>query len=552
METVERPTTPGRCAARRTPRRGAVSWFAAALLLAVYPSGARGEDPGAPPPTDPGTSALRSRIFDVNEYRVEGVTRLSTVEVEFTLAPFLGPGRSLEDVERARVAIEKAYAARGYQAVTVAIPQQTVRNGVVTLAVTEGKVVRLKVRGAEWYSPLDVERMAPSLAEGSVPNFDRVVEDIIALNQLPDRRVTPSLSAGPTPGTIVVELAVEDRMPLHGSLDLNNRYSAFTTPLRLNGALRYDNLWQAGHSLAFAFQTAPTDLAESLVLSLSYLVRFPRTSWLTLSATGILQNSNVSTLGALAVAGKGWVVGARANFTLPSASSWFQSITAGIDYKNFLEKVDVQETPIGYLPMSAVYAASWMEEAWRMQFTASTVFNIGDWSSSPDAFDAKRYGASGSFIYFRGEASRTDVLPLGFEVSERVLGQYSPVPLIGPEQLAVGGVDSVRGYLEAQALGDYGLDGQFEVRSPLLFRWGGKQGFGGLQLLAFVDLAFAGIHQPLPEQEQDFFLMGAGGGATFRAFGIAGGALEVGVPFVTVGDTQQFTPRIHFRVWGEF
>jgi hemolysin activation/secretion protein len=530
---------------------GTSGLLAAALMLAACPP-ARAEDPAAPPTVEPTTAPAVPRTIDVTEYRVKGVTRLTTIDVELTLAPFLGPGRALEDVERARAALEKAYASRGFQAVTVAIPQQTVRGGVVLLEVTEGKVVRLRVRGADWFAPSDIKNMAPSLAEGSVPNFDRIVEDIVALNQIPDRRVTPSLQAGTVPGTIVAALEVEDRMPLHGSLDLNNRYSALTTPLRLNGGVRYENLWQAGHSLAFAFQTAPGDFGESLVLSLSYLARFPRTSWLSLSATGVIQNSNVSTLGALAVAGKGWTVGARASFTLPSTPGWFQSITTGIDYKYFLEQVDVQETPIGYLPVSAVYAASWMEDAWRMQVTASTVFDIGDWSSSPDAFDAKRYGASGSFIYFRGEGSRTDILPLDFELSERILGQYSPVPLIGPEQFAVGGVDSVRGYLEAQALGDYGVDGQFEVRSPPLFRAGGKHGFGGLQLLAFVDLAFVGIHKPLPEQKQDFFLVGAGGGGTVRAFGVAGGALEVGVPFVTVGDTQQFTPRIHFRVWGEF
>jgi hemolysin activation/secretion protein len=512
---------------------------------------ARAEDPAAPPATGPAAPGL-SRAIDVLEYRVQGVTKLSTLEVESTLAPFLGPGRTLEDVEKARAALEKAYISRGYQAVTVAIPQQTVRGGVVTLDVTEGRVVRLRVKGADWYSPFDVKDMAPSVAEGSVPNFDQVVEDIVALNQLPDRRVTPSLSAGTVPGTIVVDLNVEDRLPLHGSLDLNNRYSAFTTPTRLNGSLHYDNLWQLGHSLAVAFQVAPGDLGESLVLSFSYLARFPRLSWFTLSATGIIQNSNVSTLGALAVAGKGWVVGARANFTLPSTPSWFQSISVGLDYKSFLELVDVQQTPIRYLPMSATYAASWMEEAWRMNVVASTVFNVGTWSSSPDAFDAKRYGSSGSFMYFRGEMSRTDVLPIGFEVGERVVGQFSPTPLVGPEQFAVGGIDSVRGYLEAQALGDYGVDGQFELRSPAFFRSTGKQGFGELQLLAFLDLAYVGIQKPLPEQQQEFFLWGAGGGASFKAFGHAGGAVEVGVPFRTVGETQKYQPRVHFRVWGEF
>jgi hemolysin activation/secretion protein len=530
-------------------RARAASWFAAAVMLAACQP-ARAEGP-AGPPADPPVAA-EARSLDVNEFRVSGVTRLPTLEVEKVLTPFLGPGRSLEDVERARAALEKAYSSRGYQAVTVAIPRQTVRNGVVSLEVTEGRVVRLRVQGAEWFSPFDVKDMAPSMAVGSVPNFDEVVQDIVALNQIPDRRVTPSLRAGTLPGTIVADLNVEDRLPLHGSLELNDRYSAYTTPVRLNGAVRYDNLWQAGHSLALAFQVAPGSLKESLVLSLSYLARFPRVSWLTLSATGILQNSNVSTLGSVAVAGKGWVVATNASFTLPSTSSWFQSLSAGLAYKRFLEDVAGQQTPIGYLPVNAGYTASWQEPEWRMQASASTVFNVATWSSSPTEFDAKRYGATASFMSFRGDGSRTDVLPLGFEVGEKILGQYSPGPLIGPEQLAIGGIDTVRGYLEAQALGDFGLDGQFEVRSPMLFRGSGNLAFDGLQLLAFLDLGFVGIHKPLPEQQQDFFLWSAGAGGRFRALGHAGGALEVGVPFRTVGTTEKFHPRIHFKVWGEF
>jgi hemolysin activation/secretion protein len=493
-----------------------------------------------------------TRMLDVNEFRVLGVTRLTMLELEATLAPFLGPGRTLEDVERARAALEKAYSSRGYQAVAVTIPKQTVRGGVVTLEVTEGKVVRLRVQGAEWYSPLDVKRMAPSMAEGSVPNFDAVVQDIVELNQLPDRRVTPSLRAGTEPGTIVAELNVDDRLPLHGSLELNDRYSANTTPLRLNGSLRYDNLWQAGHTLNASFQVAPGNLGESLVLSFSYLARFPRLSWFTLSASAIIQNSDVSTLGATAVAGKGWVASVNSSFTLPSTPTLFQSLSAGLSYKNFLETIADRQTPISYWPVNAGYSAGWMEEAWRMQASASTVFNLGMASAAPADFDAKRYGASPSFISFRADGSRTDILAGGFEIGEKVVGQYCPTPLVGPEQFAVGGVDSVRGYLEAQALGDYGVSSQLEARSPWLFKGPGSGGFEGLQLVAFLDLGVAGIHNPLPEQQQEFFLWGAGGGGRFRALGHAGGAIEVGVPFRTVGTTEQYQPRIYFKVWGEF
>src|SRR5215469_7160623 len=67
----------------------------------------------------------------IQEYRVEGTHKLSELEVEEAVYPYLGPGRTTEDVEHARAALEKAYQDKGYQTVSVQIPPQQVRNGVV-------------------------------------------------------------------------------------------------------------------------------------------------------------------------------------------------------------------------------------------------------------------------------------------------------------------------------------------------------------------------------------------------------------------------------------
>ena len=88
-----------------------------------------------------------------------------------------------------------------------------------------------------------------------MPNFNDVARDLVTLNQLADRQVTPALTAGRLPGTVDVDLHVKDAFPLHGSLEVNNRYSADTTPLRINASVNYDNLWQLGHSIGASFQS---------------------------------------------------------------------------------------------------------------------------------------------------------------------------------------------------------------------------------------------------------------------------------------------------------
>src|SRR5688500_904232 len=80
--------------------------------------------------------------FDVFEYRVEGATLLPVTVVEQAVYSHLGENKTLEDVERARDALERAYHDAGYLTVLVSIPQQKVDSAIVRLAVTEAPVKR--------------------------------------------------------------------------------------------------------------------------------------------------------------------------------------------------------------------------------------------------------------------------------------------------------------------------------------------------------------------------------------------------------------------------
>lgn len=513
--------------------------------------------PGIAPPAAAQSqkTAPAPRVLDIQEYRVEGADTLSGLELEQILTPFLGPGKQLEDVEKARAALEKVYSDRGYQTVVVSIPPQTVRGGVVTLKVTEGKVARLRVNGAQQFSPFEIKRLAPSVQEGKVPNFNELVEDIVVLNQWPDRRVTPALRPGSEPGTVDVDLNVQETLPLHGSLEGNNRYSVNTVHFRLNGAIRYDNLWQLGHSLGFSFQIAPKRPADALVFAGNYLARFPGAPWFTLAFNGVIQESDVSTLGGTAVKGRGRIFGTRAVANLPGSAQFFHALSAGLDYKLFLEDISfedtAQSTPVHYWPMTFQYGGTVLGRSSQTGFSLSAVFNIRGLSSSDIAFDNKRYKASGSFAYFRGDLAHTQGLPGDLQLYVKVSGQYGPDPLVGAEQFTAGGAESVRGYLEVEAVGDLGALGAFELRSPSLSRWLGPT-VSDWRFYLFTEGGRVWIHDPLPEQKVFATLWSAGGGTRFRLWNHLSGTFDVGVPLSSVGPTPKYQPRIHFRLAGEF
>jgi hemolysin activation/secretion protein len=556
------------CLAASTPARAAKSVGQGADERVASDKKSGAPEKSAAEKSKPAAPTPAAR-FDIDDFTIKGADRLTQLEVEEAIYPFVGPGRTAEDVEKARAALEKAYHDKGFQTVSVAVPQQSVKGGVVVLEITELKVGRLRVKNARYFDVDKIKAKASSLKEGTVPNFGEVTKDIVSLNQWPDRRVTPALRAGVTPGTVDVDLVVEDKLPLHASVELNNRRSPNTSALRVIGTVRYDNLWQLGHSLSFTYQTAPERRSDAEVFSASYLARIPDVDWLSVLVYGLTSKSDVATVGGVNVVGPGQTVGARAVMTLPSAENLYHSLSVGLDYKHYGEIVrlgtDATSSPITYFPVVVSYGGAYQTENFTTQLNASVTFNTRPPSSETSAFDAKRAYASGRFAHFNIDASHLQELPGGFQGYGRFIGQISDGPLVSSEQISVGGLDSVRGYLESEILGDNGVIGNFELRSPnvgemlqdTLKERAGEYAppitiFNDWRLFGFVDKGVAEVLHPLAEQQAHFNLWSYGFGARLKLLDHVSGMFVYSTPMIRQVYTQAREPRVNFRVWGEF
>ncbi len=493
--------------------------------------------------------------FYIREYRVQGVKHLQSAEVEDTVYPFMGPERTADDVEQARAALEKLYRAKGYQAASVVIPAQQVKGGIIFLQVAEGTVGKLRVRDSRYFSPNEIKKNAPSLAEGGVLNFNGINRDVVALNQLPDRRVTPSLKAGAEPGVFDVDLTVKDTPPLHGSLELNNRYSPNTTPLRVNGSVSYANLWQLGHTLGFSFQVAPERLDDAKIFSAYYLVHLTETPWLSLLVQATKQDSNISTLGGSAVAGRGETFGIRAIMTLPPSEEFYHSLTLGLDSKHYGQNLTTAgvttATPITYYPLSAVYSGSWTGKGSATDFNAGPTLGLRGAGSDDTAFNARRNGASGSFISFRADVSRTQDLPAGFQLFGKLQGQIADQPLVDTEEFSGGGLATVRGYLEGEVAGDDALFGSVELRSPSVLGWLGEKS-GEWRFYGFADGGMLQVQHPLPAQTADFTLASVGVGSRLRFRDYLSGSIDAGLPLKSQTTTHQGDLRLTFSIRADY
>jgi hemolysin activation/secretion protein len=519
------------------------------VAFAAQPSGE--ESPAVEAPAE----QTQERPIYIREFRVLGVHEVPRIEVEKAVYPFMGPMRTSADVEQARAAVEKLYQDKGFQAASVEIPPQLARRGIVVLQVYEGRVGKLRVKGSRYFLPSDIKARARSLAEGKVVNFNDVNRDIVALNQLPDRRVTPVLRAGDEPGTVDIDLNVKDTFPLHGSIELNNRNSLDTEPLRLNASLSYNNLWQLGHSVGASFQISPEATDQVRVWSGYYIARFPGFENLSLMVMGSKQDSNVSTLGAVATAGKGETLGTRLIITLPPGKDLYHSFSFGIDYKHYNNAVEMAgistATPITYYPLFAGYNATLVGKTGVTEFNGSINYGIRGFGSRTARYDENRYGADGNFIFARGDLSRTQKLPAGFELFGKVQGQIANRPLVSSEQFGGGGLGTVRGYLEAEVVGDNAGFGSLELRSPQLLGWLPGKG-NTLQFYVFGEGGIVTMRDPLPEQTEEFRLASVGVGARMQLLDHLGGSVDYALPLTDQIETVSGEPLLTFRVWAEF
>lgn len=518
------------------------------------------EESAPEPQSEAPTPEVEPVRINILQIRVRGAKLLTGEEIASAVYEFTGKNRTLEDLEAARLALESAYREKGFQTVAVEVPEQNGTRGIIYMDAVENSVGRLRVRGSKFHLPSAIKRAAPSLAEGTVPNFNQVQEDIMALNAWPGRRVTPVVQPGKRPGTIDVDLNVEDEFPLHGSIELNNRYSPDTTPLRLNASLSYNNLWQLGHSIGFAAQLAPERIEDAEVYSAYYIARFAKAPNFSLMVSGTKQNSDISTLGGAAVVGQGEILGWRAMITLPARGNYFHSVSTGFDYKSFDEDIslgdEVFSTPIDYYPFTVAYGGGLTGDDYFTELNTSINFHFRGTGSRPETFDNKRYLADGSYIYFRGDLSHTHDLPGGFQAFAKIQGQATNDSLINSEQYAGGGLSTVRGYLESQALGDSGWFATAELRTPSLLDWAGENKLGDpkheWRFHAFYDGGRLYLNEPLPEQIDLYELSSVGVGSSLHLWGHFHGYVDVAWPLDDLNGTVEEDPFWSFRVRADF
>ena len=528
----------------------------------------------------------RPDAVTLSKFNVEGNTILTQDKIDAVLDKYKGAAFQFKDVDQARLELEKAYHAAGYPTVLVNLPEQTIEQGSVTLRVIEASLLEIKVTGQQHYSKYRILEKLPSVKMGTVLYEPKFVKELLAINANPDLQVSPVLKPGTEPGTVDLELKVKDRLPVHGKLEADNRGPITTPQNRLVAEIQHTNLFGGDEIFTVNTVQTPTDwgAVQNYGASFVYPVKWPD-HLLAVYASysqskSVLAGSGISIGGGgnVAVAGNATVAGFRYIIPLFPGGTITHQLSVGVDYKR-LEPTNatfpdggtaVVKSPVQYTPASVAYSGFYPDRWGLTKLSASakgyvagtipggTEQDFAGNPNDPSGQPGNRRGSTGTFAVLQGGLDRVQPLPGDFMLALHADGQWGSQPLIPAENYFAGGFDTVRGYLQYEAIGDNAIRGRAELTTPELIAipidriWQRRRSADytiRVKFATFYDTAQLWVQQAQPGQTSQFRLEGVGAGIRVKFPKDVGQLIiDQGFALRDTANTRQGDTFVHFSV----
>jgi hemolysin activation/secretion protein len=467
--------------------------FPGALVAQVLPPPLVGPAQEHKLPTAP-------RLF-VRGFQFEGHRAFSDAELNQVTGSFTNRALAIEELEQARRAVSLFYIHHGFVNSGALIPDQDPTNGIVRIQIVEGVLTGIQLNGNKW---LRDSYINSRLERWSTPplNLNRLQEGLQLLRQNPNvQQINAELKPGTAPGEAVLDVRVADRQPFRLGLQFDNQRPpsvgaeqvwALASDLNLTGhSDRLDFRYGIANAGAEGIEFSGVDNLEG-----SYLLPLTRYDT-TLGLHGSRLNSSLveETFVSLDIESLTTSYGVVLRQPVYQTARQELAFSIGFDHRenestllgepfNLSPGAVNGETTVSVLRFSQ----EWQDRGSSHILALRSTFNLGlDVLDATD--DGIRNHADAKFFSWLGQAQYIRRLfNTQNELVLRLTGQYTDEPLFALEQFSVGGVETVRGYLENQLVRDRGVVTSVEVRVPILFN---KAGAGIAHLAPFSDFGGA-------------------------------------------------------------
>ncbi len=473
--------------------------------------------PDVAPPAAPGQRSgdvlgAGLRVL-VKEIRVVGNTAVTAEQLKAVTAPYENRELAMEDLEALRLAVTVFYVKQGYVTSGALLPDQEIRDGVVTLQVIEGTLADINLEGNRWFWKYYYTSRI-RLAADTPLNINRLQERLQLLQTDPRlQRVNAELKPGVTQDQSVLNVRVTERRPFHLFFEFNNFLSRSVGAEQGSVTLTGDSLLGLGDRLSLQYGRSA---GVHPIMNFRYEV--PVTPWDTTIFAGYRRTKfavKESPLNQLDI------VSEATTYTIGIRQPLYRSIERELAVSIAGEHERNESTVLGE-PFSFIAGSvngQFKVSALRLgqeyvQRTQNSVFSLmsrisigigvldATTSGKPDVADGRFFSWLGQAQYFRTfeQLHRTQVIG-------RALVQISRDHLFPLEQTAVGGRFSVRGYREYSVVSDNAALASLETRIPVF----STDRRGDILLLApFVDYGRAWNTSVANPHPQDLASVGVG------------------------------------------
>lgn len=181
----------------------------------------------------------------VNSIEVAPSEILTKDEINRLVQPLVGRNVFIEDIQKVIDSINNLYAEKGFVTARAFLPEQTVENGNIYIALTESKIGSITVQQNKWTKDGYITRRLPE-KEGQLFDIVELEKDVLDFNRYNEGvRLSANLKAGEKPGTTDIDIVADENFPFHvmGIMDNAGRYN--TGSIRGGAMLYADSLF--GH-----------------------------------------------------------------------------------------------------------------------------------------------------------------------------------------------------------------------------------------------------------------------------------------------------------------
>ena len=182
------------------------------------------------PPVRPTVTMPEGVTVLVSDFRISGASSFPPEKLAELVKPWVGKRLDIAGLNEAAGAITRHYQAAGHLLSYAYLPAQRVADGVIELAVLEGRLDGVQVVAAQDVRLRDevVQAHVESLSTPGPLLQAKVERQLLLLNDIPGVTARAAFTPGASTGTadVVVSVAEEDPLEVRGDIDIHGSVSS--------------------------------------------------------------------------------------------------------------------------------------------------------------------------------------------------------------------------------------------------------------------------------------------------------------------------------------